>query len=811
MPADIVHRSGVRTRGLAGRVRSALTGLTVLALVAVMVPLGALPAAAAADPVTYWVDVATGSDTNPGTSALPFKTITKASDIAGYADTIMVRPGTYNTASGEVFDFWLEGASLKSTGGPAVTIIEGDGAKRIMGMQYAQAGDVISGFTFRHGQGGSGGALTLYLNSSTGPNSPCVENNIFESNSSDGSPGGAIYAFTTGTPGCYPLIRNNVFEGNHGGAGGAIAIDSAIAPTIVDNVFRENTASSGGAISITTVGTASVVSGNVFSGNEATGGTPSGGALYYSVSGGETHRITGNEFNGNWAGGPGGALWLYGTTATVSGNRAFNNAATTEGGFARLQYSAVTATNNVIYGGSAVGLAAAWYLQDAYLREVNDTVVDNAPGNVATYAGTDDSLFISNCIYWNPDLATTEIMGADVISNCCVSDPDITNIPYGNSNVQSTVFSNPRFVNTGMPPIDVRIKPDSPCIDAGTDCEAVPDDDFFGSPRPVDGNRDSLKRYDIGFYEYSGPVRVAGLNRYATSVAASKKGFPDGANAIVIATGVNWPDALGGSALAGAVGGPLLLTRTDALPSEVVSEIKRLDAHYAYILGSTASVGPAVEAALKSMLGTMNVERLGGANRYETARKVADKTISLLGPDYKGEAFVATGLNFPDATGAAPLAAALGRPILLANLNAGTVYVPSATKKLTILGTTAAVPASIETYLNGALGAANVDRVGGVNRYATAALVAQLGVDAGMKWHNVGLATGLNFPDALSGGAMLGELGSVMLLTRPDVLAGEAKTKLLTNKAEIGLIYIFGDKNAVSVAVETSAKTAAGL
>jgi len=42
-----------------------------------MVPALAGPAVAA-DPVTYWVDANAGSDTNPGSEAAPFSTITKA-------------------------------------------------------------------------------------------------------------------------------------------------------------------------------------------------------------------------------------------------------------------------------------------------------------------------------------------------------------------------------------------------------------------------------------------------------------------------------------------------------------------------------------------------------------------------------------------------------------------------------------------------------------------------------------------------------------------------------------------------------------
>lgn len=51
---------------------------------------------AVAAPVTWYVNVATGSDTNDGTSSgTPFKFITKAMSVALSGDTINVAPGTY--------------------------------------------------------------------------------------------------------------------------------------------------------------------------------------------------------------------------------------------------------------------------------------------------------------------------------------------------------------------------------------------------------------------------------------------------------------------------------------------------------------------------------------------------------------------------------------------------------------------------------------------------------------------------------------------------------------------------------------------
>lgn len=308
-----------------------------------------------------------------------------------------------------------------------------------------------------------------------------------------------------------------------------------------------------------------------------------------------------------------------------------------------------------------------------------------------------------------------------------------------------------------------------------------------------------------------GVLRIAGLDRYTTAIEASKEAFPNGADTVVIATGANWPDALGGSALAGAVGGPLLLTQPTALPDAVKAEIERLNATSAYILGGTGAVDAAVETKLKGMLGAANVTRLAGTDRYGTAKAVADKVIELAGDAYDGGALVATGGNYPDALAGSPVAAAMVRPILLAHPTTNAVYVPEDVTDVAILGGTGAVSAAVETALKADLGADSVTRLGGLNRYATAALVADWGVDKGLSWNGVGLATGENFPDALSAGAMLGSFKSVMLLTQSETLAPEAKAALQSNADEVLTMYIIGGTGAVSEAVVYYAQLAAGL
>jgi len=297
------------------------------------------------------------------------------------------------------------------------------------------------------------------------------------------------------------------------------------------------------------------------------------------------------------------------------------------------------------------------------------------------------------------------------------------------------------------------------------------------------------------------PVEVAGPNRYATAIAASKKAFTS-SEYVIIATGANWPDALGGSALAGALDAPILLTAQGSLPAEVRAEIVRLGATKAIVLGGTPAVSAAVAGQIDAIPG-VSVERIAGANRYDTANAVAARTIAVMraGAGYSGIAFVATGANFPDALGASPLAAAKGWPIYLANPNQGnnagliaTMRAAGVTDAI-LLGGTNVVADSIRL----ALGATFQTRLSGANRYDTAVKVAAYGVaNAGLAWDKVAIATGQNFPDALAGGVLQGSHGSVLLLTPTASLNDGVAAVLSTNKASIFEVRFLGSTAAVS-------------
>ena len=298
------------------------------------------------------------------------------------------------------------------------------------------------------------------------------------------------------------------------------------------------------------------------------------------------------------------------------------------------------------------------------------------------------------------------------------------------------------------------------------------------------------------------PHSISGSTRYATAVAGSKAAF-ERADAVVIATAGHFADALGGAALAGALDGPLLLTQKGALPAEVAAEIKRLGASEAYILGGTGAISDPVATAVRANLGgAKKVTRIAGANRYQTADRVAAETIRVLNASggFSGDAFVATGANFPDALGASPVAAAKGMPVFLADPARTSIPLPSSVKRVWITGGTAVVSPRVQASLGGRF----AGRLAGGDRFATAAAVARFGVGRGMVWNQVGITTGMDFPDALAAGPVLGSRDAVMLLTDATVVPRPTRNALDANKALIDKVTFFGGDAAVPPGVRAT-------
>jgi putative cell wall-binding protein len=151
--------------------------------------------------------------------------------------------------------------------------------------------------------------------------------------------------------------------------------------------------------------------------------------------------------------------------------------------------------------------------------------------------------------------------------------------------------------------------------------------------------------------------RLAGADRYSTSVSVAASGWGSGASTVILATGENFPDALSAVTIAKKYDAPIILTTTDTINTDAYNEIKALGAKTVYIVGGIGVVSNSAANSLGSL--GITVERLAGSDRFETSVKIADK----LGP--VNEAFIVTGEDFPDALSVAPIAAQKGIPILL--------------------------------------------------------------------------------------------------------------------------------------------------
>ena len=88
---------------------------------------------------------------------------------------------------------------------------------------------------------------------------------------------------------------------------------------------------------------------------------------------------------------------------------------------------------------------------------------------------------------------------------------------------------------------------------------------------------------------------------------------------VYVAVATNFPDSLGAGPAAGLNGSPIILVPTDPpIPGPTQTELLRLDPRELIIIGGHAVVSPAMESELAALLPDATVNRIGGADRYET-------------------------------------------------------------------------------------------------------------------------------------------------------------------------------------------------
>ncbi len=189
--------------------------------------------------------------------------------------------------------------------------------------------------------------------------------------------------------------------------------------------------------------------------------------------------------------------------------------------------------------------------------------------------------------------------------------------------------------------------------------------------------------------------------------------------------------------------------------------------------------------------------RIAGGSRYSTAVAISQSAF----PDGASTVFVGTGMDFPDALTGGPAAATLDAPILLTD----PTWLPDSTMaeirrlapdRIVVLGGPSAVSDAVYGVLSGL--APQIERVSGLTRYATAAMVAAtfFPTEADVVY----IATGQNFPDALAGAAAAVQDRAPVLLVLPDAIPVEIRSQL--ERLSPNRIILLGGTSAISTAVE---------
>ena len=202
-----------------------------------------------------------------------------------------------------------------------------------------------------------------------------------------------------------------------------------------------------------------------------------------------------------------------------------------------------------------------------------------------------------------------------------------------------------------------------------------------------------------------------------------------------------------------------------------------------------------------------SVNRIAGLDRIETAVKIAINGW----PQGCETVLIARSDDFPDALAGVALAKKNNAPILLTSQNRLDPRVEEALLnlkplKVILLGGKGALGDQVEIRLREVLyWTDDFQRIAGKDRFETAALIAShFPPDS-----SVALATGYNFPDALSLASAAGAQDYPLLLLAKDSLPKATEEYL--NKAQPQTLYIAGGEGIVSTKLVESITQASGV
>ncbi|PKQ29320.1 MAG: hypothetical protein CVT60_06015 [Actinobacteria bacterium HGW-Actinobacteria-10] len=197
------------------------------------------------------------------------------------------------------------------------------------------------------------------------------------------------------------------------------------------------------------------------------------------------------------------------------------------------------------------------------------------------------------------------------------------------------------------------------------------------------------------------------------------------------------------------------------------------------------------------------VQRIAGDTRYETGALIAAENIPTA-----HTVIIATGGKFADALSASGLAGCLEAPVMLTKNDS---VPPAVVEQIQSLGAVNAIVVGGELAVSRAVADSlselglTVRRIGGADRYETAALIGREVMGFGQYGGRVFIARGDDFGDALSLGPLAYSARAPLLLVRPTAVPDPTRSLLSVSAFSSGCIA--GGAAAVSPQVASELET----
>ena len=295
---------------------------------------------------------------------------------------------------------------------------------------------------------------------------------------------------------------------------------------------------------------------------------------------------------------------------------------------------------------------------------------------------------------------------------------------------------------------------------------------------------------------FSEKSTTPGLSRQnsvaAYSEYAGKVNRPWSATAVLVRDD-DYPDALVAGPLAAHYNAPILMTPSKQVPYRVVEALRSHGFTKVVVVGDVGAVSAGAASQLRTS--GFQVQRLGGQDRYGTARVVANHLLAARGQS-NSDVYLATGADYPDALSASSAAIKNVGVVLLTPRktvdDASQGWMNSAkAAKIVGVGGPAVTAAEKSVRLD--------ERQVGVDRYETAEKVALAYFPPNPA--RVAVATGKDFPDATLAASLTARTGSPLVLTRTDTLTKPTTQFLTRNRASVRKVDLVGGTGAVSETV----------